>query len=115
MRAVGVLIGFVRIEMLDDEPHIEQVSVHPDHQGNGVGRTLLHAAEQWAQAHDYTRMTLTTFRQVPWNGPYYSRLGWAVLPENEWEADLAAARRRERDVGLDRWPRQAMVKSLDTD
>jgi GNAT superfamily N-acetyltransferase len=105
-------IGFVRVETLDGGPHLEQVSVHPDHAGHRLGAALVSAAERWAQSRGHRRMTLTTFTDVPWNGPYYARLGWTTLPESEWGPELTAARQHERDLGLDRWPRQAMVKHL---
>ena len=38
-------IGFIRLEMLDGDPHVEQVSVHPDHAGHGIGAALLAAGE----------------------------------------------------------------------
>lgn len=105
-------VGFVHLELLDDVPHVEQVSVHPDHAGHRIGADLLAAAQQWARARGHDAMTLTTFRDVAWNGPYYRRLGWVVLPEREWGPQLAAARQHEADLGLDRWPRQALVKHL---
>jgi hypothetical protein len=73
---------------------------------------LLAAGEQLARARGHCRMTLTTFRDVPWNGPYYARLGWSALPEAGLPPELAAARQHERDLGLDQWPRQAMMKNL---
>jgi GNAT superfamily N-acetyltransferase len=105
-------LGFIRLEILDGEPHVEQVSVHPDHAGRGIGASLLTAAEQLARARGHRRITLTTFRDVPWNGPYYTRLGWSVVPEADLPPELAAVRRQERDLGFDEWPRQAMAKSL---
>jgi GNAT superfamily N-acetyltransferase len=105
-------IGFIRIEMVDGEPHVEQVSVHPDYSGKGIGSILMRTAEDWARLHGFTRLTLTTFRDVPWNGPFYSRLGWSPLPESEWGPELAAIRQHERDLGFDVWPRQAMIKSV---
>ena len=105
-------IGFVRLELLDGEPHVEQVSVHPVHAGHRVGAHLLGAAAQWARARGYDRITLTTFRDVGWNGPYYRRLGWVVLPERRWGPELAATRQHEAGLGLDRWPREALVKHL---
>jgi GNAT superfamily N-acetyltransferase len=105
-------IGFIRLEILDGDPHVEQVSVHPDHAGHGIGASLLAAAEQLARARGHRRMTLTTFRDVPWNGPYYTRLGWSALRDASLPPELAAARRQERALGFDEWPRQAMVKSL---
>lgn len=52
---------------------------------------------------------------VSWNGPYYARRGWVLLPEHEWGPELAAARQHERDLGLDQWPRQAKAKDLGSD
>lgn len=88
------------------------MSVHPDHQGRGIGTALLDAAEDWARAHGHSRMTLTTYRDVAWNGPYYIRRGWILFPEADWGPELAAARQHEHDLGLDRWPRQALIKQL---
>jgi GNAT superfamily N-acetyltransferase len=105
-------VGFIRLEMLDGGPHVEQVSIHPDSAGHGVGASLLAAAEQVARARGHRRMTLTTFRHVPWNGPYYTRLGWSTLRAADLPPELAAARQHERDLGLDEWPRQAMAKNL---
>lgn len=68
------------------------------------------AAEGLAQERGYDRMTLTTFRDVPFNGPFYESLGWQILPADGLTPDLAAARQEEADAGLDAWPRQAMVR-----
>jgi GNAT superfamily N-acetyltransferase len=106
------VLGFIRLEMLDGGPHVEQVSVHPDRAGQGIGAALLAAAERLARARGHHRMTLTTFRDIPWNGPYYTRLGWSALPADVLPPELAAARQHERDLGLDEWPRQAMMKNL---
>ena len=105
-------VGFVRVEPVDGRPHVGQLSVHPDHAGHGLGARLLETAEAWARTAGHEDMTLTTYRDVPWNGPYYARLGWRVLPESSHGPGLAAARQHERSLGLDRWPRQAMVKHL---
>jgi GNAT superfamily N-acetyltransferase len=107
-----VPVGFIRLELLDGEPHVEQVSVRPDQAGHGIGASLLAAAEQLARARGYHRITMTTFRDVPWNGPYYARLGWIAVLDADLPPELAAARQDERDLGFDEWPRQAMAKSL---
>jgi len=109
---VEVPIGFIRLELPDGLPHIEQVSVRPDHSRKGIGSSLMQRAEDWARSLGYTRMTLTTFRDVPWNGPFYSRLGWLPLPVSEWGTELVAIRRQEGDLGFDMWPRQVMYKDV---
>ena len=57
-------------------------------------------------------LTLTTFRDVPWNAPYYRRCGFRVLDEQEWTPGLRAIREREAGHGLDRWPRVCMRRDL---
>jgi GNAT superfamily N-acetyltransferase len=108
----GKVVGFVRLEVLDAALHVEQVTVAPSHGGRGIGRRLMLAAEDLARERGYDRMTLTAFRDVPFNGPFYESLGWLVLPADELPPDLAAARREEAEAGLDSWPRQAMVRHL---
>ena len=56
--------------------HLEQLSVHPDHAGHGIGRALLRAGCDWAAAHGYAEITLATYRDVPWNGPFYASEGF---------------------------------------
>lgn len=80
-----------------------------------IGAHLMQACEQWAAAHGYDRITLCTYRDVPWNGPYYQRLGWTILAEAGMGAQLRALWQHERDLGLEVQPRQAMVKSLRLD
>ena len=57
-------------------------------------------------------MTLTTFADVPWNGPLYERLGYRRLADAELGPELRSVRARETAHGLDRWPRIAMIKRL---
>ncbi len=105
-------VGFVRLEIVDSTPHVEQVSVLPGYAGHGLGARLLDAAEEWARKRGYRRMTLITYRDVPWNGPWYRRMGWEVVEEDRLTPELRALRKREGAAGLDVRPRQAMEKNL---
>lgn len=103
--------GYLIHETVDGSLHIEQVSVHPDHGRRGLGRALIDKAAE--QASSWTKaITLTTFRDVPWNAPYYLRCGFHVLDEAEWTPGLRAARDREAAHGMDRWPRVCMRRDL---
>jgi GNAT superfamily N-acetyltransferase len=104
----GYLVG----EPVDGAPHIEQVSVHPDVARRGVGRTLLTYAADRAHEQDLTALTLNTFAEVPWNAPYYTRLGFRVLEEAELTPGLRKIRAHEAELGLDRWPRICMRLTL---
>jgi hypothetical protein len=57
-------------------------------------------------------LTLTTFRDVPWNAPYYARIGFRVLVEAELTQGLRGIRDAEAAHGLDRWPRVCMRREL---
>jgi GNAT superfamily N-acetyltransferase len=107
-----VPIGFVLVDLVDSGAHIEQVSIHPDHARNGLGRTLIDHVAGWAREQQLDELTLTTFTEVAWNGPYYSRLGFVAVPPAELGPQLRAIREHEAAIGLDRWPRTAMRRPL---
>ena len=46
-------------------------------------------------------LTLSTFRSVPWNAPYYARLGFAELPAAELTPGLTEILAAETAFGLD--------------
>lgn len=107
-------LAYLVAEVLDGALHVEQVSVHPSHARRRLGRALLDHAAGEAAARGFERLTLTTFEDVPWNAPYYRRCGFVVLDEPEWGPGLRAVREREAAHGLDRWPRVAMAKDVET-
>lgn len=80
--------GFARLELLGGGAHLEQLSVQPDHMRRGHGRALLGAAGQWARDAGYDQITLATYRDVPWNGPFYASEGFVERGSvDEWHAD----------------------------
>lgn len=105
--------GYVLVDVVDGNAHIEQVSVVPDHQGQGVGRALIDQVKAWAAEHRMRAVTLTTFRDVPWNGPLYRHLGFRDLGEDELRPGLAAVRAAETAHGLDPTTRVCMALDLD--
>jgi len=107
-----VPVAYILVDVIDDEAHIDQVSVHPDHARQRLGQRLLDHVEAWAQTRGLASLTLTTYGHVPWNAPYYARLGFDALEESAIGPGLQELRRKEADRGLDRWPRVAMRKSV---
>jgi GNAT superfamily N-acetyltransferase len=79
-------VGLCRIDAVPGGgAHLEQLSVHPDHAQQGIGRALLRAACAWAAEHGYAELTLATYREVPWNGPFYASEGFAEHGEvDQW-------------------------------
>lgn len=104
-------VGFVRIDLVNGEPYIEQLSVLPSHGRQGIGTALMEAAEQWARDNGHARVWLTTFLDVPWNGPFYAARGYEVAADPI--PGLAEIRHHEIEAGLDEMgPRAALVKRL---
>jgi N-acetylglutamate synthase-like GNAT family acetyltransferase len=89
--------------------------VHPDHARKGLGRKLIEHVASWARDRDLDALTLTTYVDVPWNGPYYERLGFRFLTADEETPRLRAIRAHERTLGLEVWPRTSMRRSLRAD
>ena len=104
--------AYLLAEPVDGALHIEQVSVHPRAARRGVGRALLAHAADHAREEGLTALTLTTFTDVPWNAPYYARLGFRPLPEADLTPGLREIRGAEAAHGLNRWPRVCMRAPL---
>ena len=90
-------IAYLLVEVVDGNVHLEQVSVHSDYAHTRIGMALLHHMIEWARGHDLPAVTLTTYTDVPWNGPYYERSGFRYLAENE----ETPGRRRLRNQAVD--------------
>jgi len=73
------LAGFLRAVEIDQHLHIEELSVSQAFQGQGIGRRLVSAAIEQARALRLNAVTLTTFRDLPWNAPFYQRMGFVEL------------------------------------
>jgi GNAT superfamily N-acetyltransferase len=94
-------VGFALVEMLaDDLPHLDEVDVEPSHGRRGLGTALVRAVCEWAAASGFSMLTLTTFRAVPWNMPFYARLGFVEIPRELLRPELAAVVSQEAVRGL---------------
>ena len=105
---VDAVVGYLLIDELADSGHIEQVTIDPAFARRGIGARLIDQAAASVRARGLPALTLTCFEQVPWNAPYYARLGFAVVPVVEQNAELRAISRREAQRGLGAWPRVVM-------
>jgi GNAT superfamily N-acetyltransferase len=105
-------IAYLVVDLVDGNVHVEQVSVRPSFAHRGIGRALVDHVEQWARPLGIPAITLTTFRDVAWNGPYYERCGFRTLQPDEVTSGLVAIRRHELELGLDQWPRVCMRREI---
>jgi GNAT superfamily N-acetyltransferase len=104
-------VGFACVEVVDGVAHLWQLAVHPRAGRCGRGTALVMAVCDWATAEGLPAVTLTTFRDVAWNGPFYKKLGFREL--DVLSPGLRAIRDHERAIGDDDLgPRIAMRKDL---
>jgi GNAT superfamily N-acetyltransferase len=104
--------AYALADVLDGAAHLEQVTVHPDYGRQGIGGRLIEAVADWARGQGFGTLTLLTFRDVAWNGPYYRRLGFVDLVDSELGPELAALRAHEAELGLNVSIRGAMRRAL---
>lgn len=76
----GSPVGFAAATPVDAFLHLAELSVHPDHGRKGLGRALIAAVDALARGRGLAGVTLTTFRDVPFNGPFYASLGFTEWP-----------------------------------
>jgi GNAT superfamily N-acetyltransferase len=98
----GKLVAFLCAERCGDELHIWEFAVAQEWQRAGIGRRMIDAVFAYAKASGSKAVTLTTFSDVPWNAPWYARVGFELLDEGKIGERLAAIVRQETERGLPR-------------
>ncbi len=109
----GHRIAFLSAEVQPDALHIREISVIPPWQKKGIGRALVEQAADAAMARRMPALTLTTFRDIAWNAPYYERLGFVTLDEDDAGVRLSNILVDEAKHGLPADRRCAMRRTLD--
>lgn len=99
----GGLAGFL---------HLRELSVDPAHGRRGLGAALVLAVLEAAREAGLAGVSLSTFRFVPFNRPFYARLGFSELPLAAAAPGLRDAFRRELPQGIDPKERLLMVRRL---
>lgn len=90
-----VPVGFITLKRVDNEPYLDQLSVHPDFMRQGLGTQLLNRAIQWSGDRP---LWLTTYAHVRWNKPFYERNGFFQVPINQCGPELLAILDEQRAV-----------------
>jgi GNAT superfamily N-acetyltransferase len=98
--SITQLVGFALVREIDGFAHLEEMDVLPNHGRKGIGAALLEAVCAWATQTRYPAVTLSTFRDIPWNGPFYSRHGFHVVAPEALSNGLACVVEIERRRGL---------------
>lgn len=108
----GVLKAYLLGDFLPQSLHIDQVTVHPDAARRGLGALMIESVSADPRSKERGLLTLTTFVDVPWNAPYYRRIGFRDVPENEWPEGVAEKYREEASPRFADWPRVVMLREI---
>ncbi len=93
-------VGFIVAKFLAQACFIVELDVHPDYGRLGMGSALVKVCCQSAGDQGFNHVLLTTFRQIPWNIPFYQRLGFEILPEEQWSQEIEAIVSHEARYGF---------------
>ena len=97
------LCGFALCSDRGDDLYLDQLSVLPTHGRKGLGTRLVRKCLAEAETRNHKRVSLSTFRNIPWNGPFYRKLGFREVPLwrlNEWQLAIREAQKQTMDVRL---------------
>ncbi|MFC3723841.1 GNAT family N-acetyltransferase [Neoaquamicrobium sediminum] len=104
-RPVGYAVSGARSDFL----HLRELSVDPDHGRRGLGSALVRAVIARCLERALRGVTLTTFRTVPFNAPFYAALGFVELPLEQASAPLRDVFHQELPEGIAATSRVLMV------
>ena len=105
-------VGFAIGRTVDGTAYLHELDVHPAHGRQGVGARLIDTVVTWARENDYPAVTLATCTHIPWNAPYYTRLGFRVLREDELGPGLQEVRAHELEAGWPATERVCMIRPI---
>lgn len=105
-------VGFAIARELDGNAYLHELDVDPNHGRRGLGARLIDTVATWARENDYPAVTLATCVHIPWNAPYYTRLGFRMLREEELGPGLQAVRDHEIEAGWAPDDRVCMIRAV---
>jgi GNAT superfamily N-acetyltransferase len=106
-------VGFLAAQELDGHFYIAEVSVAASHHRQGIGSRLVEAAIEHGRRLKFDAITLATYRDVPWNGPFYARFGFIEIDPTAAGPSHCEALRRDAEHGHDPARRCIMMQRLD--
>ena len=94
------IVGFAMSKEYESFLHLAEIAVHPDFGRRGIGTQLVLAVIQQAVRRHLSGVTLTTFQDIPWNAPFYAKVGFRILHRCELSSMLRGILTREESLGM---------------
>ena len=108
----GGVVGFAMADVVDGEAYLVEVDVSPEYGRRGIGRDLVQTVIAWARESGFGTLWLITFNHIPWNAPFYEKLGFSTVDRPQPGTELAGLMEEERRAGIDISRRVAMRLTL---
>jgi GNAT superfamily N-acetyltransferase len=105
-------VGYAITQEVDGNAYLRQIDVHPAHGRRGIGRKLVDSVCVWAKHERYQRIFLSTFTDVEWNAPFYTKIGFQILAKDVLTSGFQQIRHREAEAGLPIEQRVIMYRDL---
>lgn len=111
----GTLMGFCLVSERPGCRYIDQISVDPAYGRQGIGRALMQQTEADARLASAPSLVLSTFRDLPWNAPFYASLGFRPMKRHQLKPFMLEIEReqaRHMDVSKRIFMRKRLRKPL---
>lgn len=105
-------VGYALAALDDGFFYLEDISVDPDHQRQGIGDALVQQVIDHARFLYCPAVVLSTLEAAPWSGALYRKHGFLVADMSRLPDVLAARFEAETALGLPAEGRVIMVKRL---
>lgn len=100
MDALDTPVGYLLLQVVDGLPLLAQLDVHPLHGRRGLGTALIAHGMGQMKRMGFSELYLTTFLNIPWNAPFYEKIGFKILNEQELPNAIIRILDQERMRGL---------------
>ena len=98
-------VGYALVQLIDGHVLLAQMDVHPDHGRKGLGAALVGRVARQVRTMGFSALYLTTFSHIPWNAPFYERLGFRRMEQGDQPLFLQEIVRRSGHPGsAGGWP-----------
>ena len=108
----GKVIGFAMADVVDDLAYLAELAVLPDFGRRGIGKRLVESVIAWACDSGFSTLRLVTFGHIPWNAPFYEKLGFSTVEPPAPGTEMAEIMEAERRAGIDKSRRVLMQLTL---
>ena len=109
-------VGFALCSIERPDLYLDQISVIPDAGRRGVGATLLNAVSAEAGRRGLWGVSLSTFRDVPWNAPFFAQQGFQEIPRAGlalWQLDIECAQAEIMELGARCFMRRPTIHAIE--